>query len=294
MGMIKSMTGFGRAEIRAKFGIFAAEIRTVNHKFLEITYKLPNGLAIFDDKVKNFVKSKIKRGKVYLNLIQEVSPGGAAKIDIDEALAKNYANKLKKLRKELKIEDPVKLADIVSFPGVVNYKLAGKDTTKLWPGVKEAIEKALDRLTKDREREGGFLFRDLTKRMKKIKRIVSVITKGAVSNVQKYKKRLSGRVKELSGGYPVDKGRLEVEVALFAKQSDITEELTRLANHIHNFTRTIKKSGEVGKKLDFIAQELHREINTVGAKSSGFNISRGVIEVKTEIEKIREQLKNIE
>lgn len=292
--MIRSMTGFGKGEVQTKFGFFSAEIKTLNHKFLEITFKLPNSLAIFDDKVKTLVKNRIKRGKIYLNLIHETAEGGTGNIFIDENLARSYSSGLKRLRKKLNIKDPIRLADIVSFPGVINYKLAGKGTAKMWPFVKEVIEEALKKLVKDREKEGNALFKDLIRRINKVNRIVSNIKNKAASNVQKYKKKLEDRIKELSGGYHIDAGRLEVEVALFAKNSDVTEELTRLNNHIHNFTRTIRKDSEVGKKLDFIAQELHREINTIGAKSSGFNVSSGVIEVKTEIEKIREQLKNIE
>ncbi|MGB2706275.1 MAG: YicC/YloC family endoribonuclease [Candidatus Omnitrophota bacterium] len=292
--MIKSMTGFGRTETRTKLGLFAVEIRTLNHKFLEITPKLPNSLVIFDDKVKNLVKNKIKRGKVYLNLIHESTEEASAHLYIDEKLAKSYVSKLKKLKRQLGIEDQIRLAEIISFPGVIDYKPGPKDTSRVWPLMREVVDEALKKLLRDREREGGFLFGDMTKRLRRIKRIVKDIKRSADSNVQTYKRRLKDRIKELSGGYAVDRGRLEVEVAIFAKNSDITEELTRLDNHIRNFTRAIKKSGEVGKKLDFIAQELHREINTVGSKSSGFNISKGVIEIKTEIEKIREQLKNIE
>lgn len=294
MGMIKSMTGFGKAEARTKFGLFTAEIKTLNHKFLEITPKLPNSLAVFDDRIKNLVKNKVKRGKVYLNLVHDTTEEAGGNVFIDENLAKNYSRRLKRLKKQLNIAEPVKLADIISFPGVINYKLAGKDVAKIWPFMKQVIDGALKRLVTDREKEGSFLLKDMKARMKRIEKIVSSIEKSAASNVQNYKKRLRERIKELSSGYPIDKGRLAVEVALFAKNTDITEELTRLDNHIHNFKRSIETGGEVGKKLDFIAQELHREINTVGSKSSGFNISKGVIEVKTEIEKIREQLKNIE
>jgi len=292
--MIKSMTGFGRSESRSSYGLFVSEIRTLNHKFLEITYKLPNSLNVFDDKVKDLVKNKIKRGKVYLNLIHEGPQEAGSHIIMDEDLAASYFKKLKKLKKKLNMEDPIRLSDITTFPGVINYKVTGKDVSRMWPSVKSVIEKALEKLVKDREKEGNFLYRDFVKRMKKIKRIVFEIKKNTTSEVKKYKKKLSDRVRELSGGYKIDKGRLEMEVALFAKNSDITEELTRLVNHTQNFSRTVKKSGEVGKKLDFIAQELHREINTIGSKSSSFGISKGVIEIKTEIEKIREQLKNIE
>ena len=292
--MIKSMTGFGKATVKTKGHAFVSELRTLNHKFLEITPKLPNSLGVFEDRVKALVKNKIRRGKIYLNLTHDTSHEVNTDILIDEKLARTYCNKLRSLKKRLNVEGAPSLADIISFPGVINSKLTEKNVTKLWPSVKEVIGEALEMLVEDREREGSFLFADLTSRVKKIKKIILSIKRNATHNVRNYKKRLQDRIKELSGGYAIDKGRLEVEVALFAKNSDITEELTRLDNHLHNFTKTIRKPGEVGKKLDFIAQELHREINTIGSKSSGFNISKGAIEIKTEIEKIREQLKNIE
>ena len=292
--MIKSMTGFGRSETRGKFGHFIAEIRTLNHKFLEPTYKLPNSLSTFDEKVKDLIKSRVKRGKVYLSLMHEGGHEAGANIFIDEDLAKSYHKKLKKLKNKLNIEGPIRFTEIISLPDVINQKPVQGNLAKMWPFLKKAVGDALDKLVKDREKEGHYLFRDLVKRKKRIKKILLSIKKSAVKDVSNYKKKLSERIKQLTGGYPVDKGRIEMEVALFAKNSDITEELTRLNNHIANFTRTIGKNGEVGKKLDFIAQELHREANTIGSKSSGLNISRGVIEMKTEIEKIREQLKNIE
>jgi len=292
--MIKSMTGFARGEIRTKHGVFTVEIRTLNQKFLEMTYKLPNSLSLFDDRVKDLIKNRIKRGKLYLNLAHE-SPGETgSSIVVDENLAKSYFSRLKKLKKSMGMTDPIKLADVIAFPGVINYRQDTKSAAKMWRSVKAVIEAALKKLIKDREREGSFLLKDIMKRKFKIGKIVSGINKNSASEVKNYKKRLSERVKEISGGYAIDRGRLEMEVALFAKNSDITEEITRLNNHLNNFSRTVRKSGEVGKKLDFIAQELHREINTVGAKSSSFEVSKGVIEAKTEIEKIREQLKNIE
>ena len=292
--MVRSMTGFGKCDLKTKFGLFTVEIKTLNHKFLEITPKLPNSLGVFDERVKSLTKDRIKRGKVYLNLTHDTAEELGGSITVDEKLAKKYHDKLKRLKNRLNIKEPIKLVDIVSFPGVINQKLVSNNITKAWPSVRAVVLSALENLVKDREREGASLYRDLITRIRKIRTIVSRIKTSASSNVNDYKKKLKERVKELTGGYPVDRGRLEMEVALFAKNSDISEELTRLKDHISNFIKTLKKGEEVGKKLDFIAQELHREINTVGAKTSGFNISKGVIEVKTEIEKIREQLKNIE
>ena len=293
--MIRSMTGFGRTEDQNAQGFFICEIRTLNHKFLEMTFRLPNSISIFDDKVKELIKSRISRGKVYLNITEETTHDLGRDVFIDEKLAKGYHNRLKKLKGKLSLSGEIKVSDIISFPGVVNQKLTQKNIQRLWPALKKVISKSMDKLLMDRQREGAFLYRDIIRRVKKIAKTVSTIKRKSNLSVLDYKKKLKNRIKELSGNQPMDNGRIEMEVAIYAKQSDISEELTRLKNHIDNFNRTINKaSGEVGKKLDFIAQELHREINTVGAKSSDYGISMGVIEAKTEIEKIREQLKNIE
>jgi uncharacterized protein (TIGR00255 family) len=292
--MIQSMTGFARAEKRVKFGIFIVEIKTLNHKSLDITYKMSNGLAVFDERAKDLIKNKIGRGKVYLNVMHESAEGDTSHVVINEKLAKQYATKLKKLKRTLSLGDDINLKDIVSFPGVITYKMTQSDINKVWPVLKEVINSAIKKLIKAREREGSFLLKDFLKRIEKIRTITKNIKKNASANVRLYKKKLKDKIKELSDGYTMDRGRLEIEVALFAKNSDITEELTRLDSHIQNFSKIIKGRGEAGKKLDFISQELHREINTIGSKANAFNVSKGVIEIKTEIEKIREQLKNIE
>ena len=164
----------------------------------------------------------------------------------------------------------------------------------MWPPIHKAASLARDKLIVEREKEGRHLYKDFKKRLKRIKRYIVKIRDRSCINVENYKKKLEERIKEISRNQTVNNGRLEIEVALYAKNSDISEEVTRLDNHILNFNKTIDKRGEAGKKLDFIAQELHREINTVGSKSSDYAISKSVIEVKSEIEKIREQLKNIE
>ncbi|MBI4974235.1 MAG: DUF1732 domain-containing protein [Candidatus Omnitrophica bacterium] len=153
---------------------------------------------------------------------------------------------------------------------------------------------ALDRLVSDREKEGKAIFTDINKRAKRIDRMLSVIKSRSHLNIEEHRKRFAERIKDLTGGREIDLGRLEMEVAIFAKNSDISEELMRLKNHLVNLRKTISANGEAGKKLDFIAQELHREINTVGSKVSDFKISKNVIEIKSEIEKIREQAKNVE
>jgi len=292
--MVKSMTGFGRAEARLKNGKVTAEIKTINHKFFDVTLKLPTGITAFEDRIKEILLKRMQRGKVNLSLVYEGKTLKNERISIDARTAKSYYNELVKLRKSLALPDAVTIKDIISLPGVLNYEVSEGSLTAIWPTVKVAIEKAIRSLVIDREKEGRSIYLDLTSRTKSISKMLAVIKKRAHLNIEEYRKRFADRIKDLSGGHTIDLGRLEMEVAIFAKNCDISEEITRLQNHLVNFDKTIAGSGEVGKKIDFIAQELHREINTIGSKASDFKISKNVIEIKGEIEKIREQAKNLE
>ena len=292
--MIRSMTGFGRGEATFKNGKVTIEIKTVNHKFFDATLKLPNGISAFEDRIKELLQKKVNRGKVNLNLIYDGVLLKAERIAINRKTAKNYYDELTRLKKYLGLEDAVTTKDLVALPGVLTYVALDENLSKLWPTVKAALDKALGKLTKDREKEGHSTYLDLMKRAKNIERMMAVIKSRAHLNIEEYRRRFADRVKDLTGGRDIDRGRLEMEVAIYAKNSDISEEIARLKNHLSNFMKTIAGNGEVGKKVDFIAQELHREINTIGSKASDFKISKNVIEVKGEIEKIREQAKNLE
>ena len=292
--MIRSMTGFGSGRAKTRSGVLTAEIKTVNHKFLEITCKLPNSLSFFEEKIKEILQKRIKRGKVYFNLIYEGSSPHAESLFVDKKLAQSYYNKLKFLKGSFKLGGEISLADIISFPGVLEYKSKEKDISNLWPSVFKATNAALKKLINEREKEGTELCKDFKYRIKRIEKHLSKIKERESINVKEYKNKLEKRIKEISGSHEINNGRIEMEVALYAKNSDITEEVTRLKNHILNFGKTIPQKSESGKKLDFIAQELHRETNTIGSKSNDYPISKSVIEIKSEIEKIREQLKNIE
>jgi uncharacterized protein (TIGR00255 family) len=288
------MTGFGKAESILPKGRIIVEIKTVNHKFLDVSLRLPAGMSIFEDKVKDVLQKGIRRGKVNINIAYEGALLKEGRVVIDRKTAKRYYDELSKLEKLLKLKDGIKVRDLAALPGVVNYEIEEAKIAALWPKVKAALDKAISRLDKDREKEGGALFLDLSSRAKRIKSLLGTIRSRAHLNIEEYRRKFAERVGDLTGGRTIDIGRLEMEVAIFAKNSDISEEITRLDNHLNNFLKTISEPGEVGKKIDFIAQELHRETNTIGSKASDFKISKSVIEIKGEIEKIREQAKNLE
>ena len=292
--MISSMTGFGKGAARFRGGAITVEIKTLNHKFFDATLKLPNNIIIFEDRIKEALQKKLKRGKINLNLIYEGSALKDERISINRKTAANYYRELTSLTNEIGMKDSMGVGELITLPGVINYEVVERGLAKLWPKIKEALEKAIKRLVFDREREGRSIYADLAKRIKKIGTMLSAIKARAHMNLEEYRRRFAERVNDLAGGRDIDRGRLEMEVAIFAKNSDISEEIAPLKNHLVNLKNSISSASDVGKKLDFIAQELHREANTIGSKASDFKISKNVIEIKSEIEKIREQAKNVE
>ncbi|MBN1871306.1 MAG: YicC family protein [Candidatus Omnitrophica bacterium] len=292
--MIKSMTGYGCGESLSRSGLFKVEIKTVNNKFFDMSAKLPNGLFVFEDKIREYVQKKIKRGRVHLSVAYENTSKRAKRVTLNQELAASLLREIKKLKKEQDLKGDIDVNQIVSFPGLLTFSDSISDVNRLWSNIKDALDKAILHLDKSRTREGYNLAKDLHRRLKIIKTHIIFITKRADVNVKNYKKDFARRIKELSGGIEMDKGRLEQEVAIYAKNCDITEELTRINSHLVNFNKFLSLEGERGKMLDFMAQELMREANTIGAKSSDFHISNHAIKIKSEIEKIREQVKNIE
>jgi uncharacterized protein (TIGR00255 family) len=288
------MTGFGKGEARFKSGKVTIEIKTVNHKFFDATLRLPNGITAFEDRIKEILQKKVNRGKINLSLAYDGSLLKGDKISVNKKIAKNYFKELEGLKKYLGLQEEIKIKDIITLPGIVSFDSLEEGLTTFWPKIKKALDMAIGNLVIDREKEGKALAADLTSRTKKINSLLVSIKSRAHLNIDEYRRRFADRVRDLAGGRDIDIGRLEMEVAIFAKNSDISEEITRLENHLTNFNKTISSGGEVGKKIDFIAQELHRETNTIGSKSGDFKISKIVIEIKGEIEKIREQAKNLE
>ena len=292
--MIRSMTGYGCGESSGPRGIFKVELKTVNNKFFDLSAKLPNGLFVFEDKIREYVQKKVKRGRVHLAVSYENTSKKTKRVLLNKELASSLLREIKKLKREENLKGDVNVNQIIAFPGLFTFSDSLVDSRKFWPNLKEALDRALKNLNKSRSREGHNLSGDLRNRIKRIKKHVDFITKRADINIEHYKKNFSKRISELSGGIDIDKGRLEQEVAIYAKNCDITEELTRIKSHLVNFDNFLTLKGETGKMLDFMAQELMREANTIGAKSSDFLISNHSIKIKSEVEKIREQVKNIE
>jgi uncharacterized protein (TIGR00255 family) len=275
--MIKGMTGFGRAQERIKgIGRASVELRSTNHKFLEMVAHLPEGLLSLEDKIKNEIGSKIKRGRVTcaVNFFEGVAPF----LLMNKPLIKDYLGLIKCARKEFCINDNISINTLINLPGVLSLSQAKSSAPRIWPRIKPLVRKALDDLTNMRTREGKAVYKFLKRRADSLECDISIIEK-------KFKKLISNKLALMS---------TVEERSGFLKTSDITEELERLEFHIKNFKHKLLSTDPVGKELDFIAQEMLREANTLGAKSFDKMISGRVIQVKSQIEKIREQVQNIE
>lgn len=291
--MLKSMTGFGAGKSKINFGTITVEIRTLNHRYLEISARIPESIRSFEKKIKNLLHKKIKRGRVELSLNVDRENENDFEIKINKNVVSKYYTALKKLKKEFKIGDQITVGEILNFPEIIEYKRKRYDLSKYWSKVKIVIDKALSDLFKFRKEEGRIIYNDLLKRVRAIEILTNRIKKRLPVVLKDKKERF---LKHLRGSNTKDINdeKLKLDLAAYVRNSDITEEITRIDAHLKNFKNSLKSNDEIGRKLDFIAQELNREANTIAAKSQDYQISKAVIEVKAEIEKIREQVQNVE
>ena len=290
--MIKSMTGYGTSKKTTKSGLIRVEIRTLNHRYLDIATRLPESCLVFENKIKDLLKQVIKRGRVNLLLILDDQNKRFPQVSIDFKLAGRYCNLLKNLQKNLELSSPISLEQIISFPQVVIFKEKKEDLNKYWPDIKKAIILALKKVASFRSAEGRTIYKDLKNRICGINRTTRLIEEKTPRVVKKFREKLKKRIKNLDK--VTDKKRIETEVALFSQNVDVSEEITRIKGHVKEFLKNLNSSHEVGKKLDFITQEIYREANTLSAKASDYLISSEAIEIKNQLEKIREQLQNVE
>ncbi|MFH1061475.1 MAG: YicC/YloC family endoribonuclease [Candidatus Omnitrophota bacterium] len=292
--MIKSMTGFGKGKAAFADGNIQIELKTFNHKYFEISYKLPDNLQEIETQVKNTIKKQICRGKLYLWVHYEQLEDNSANIVIDQKKLNRYYTLLKDIKKQLKLKDDISLSQLMAYPDIIITKPAKENKKALHKAANLAISRALSALIGMRKKEGLALYKDLSDRAKTIEKSLQKVSVFLPEEINRFRTKLKKKVSSSSDKNGVSRERVEAEVGLFAKSCDIAEEITRLKAHLANFKSTLKSADEVGKVLDFIAQEIQREINTIGAKSSDFRIAKEVIKVKGEVEKIREQVQNVE
>ena len=291
--MIRSMTGFGAGRAAQGDEEIDIEVRSVNHKFCEVKVRLPRELAALELEVSRAVKERLARGGIEVALRRAAGHGILAP-RVDMALAEQYARAFGEIRTRLGLPDAVTLAHILSAEGVVSLEERKIDLEAARAAVLAALEKALQALTAMRQREGEALARDLEGRTSQLERLVAQVETLAPQSIEHYRARLQERIQEVARGFTPDPARLAQEVALFADRMDVSEEITRLRSHLAQ-TRALVSGGEpAGRKMEFLVQEMHREANTIGSKSQSAEIASLVVAVKAEIERMREQVQNVE
>lgn len=291
---MNSMTGYGHAELKTKLGKFIVEIASVNSRFLDFYIKLPRSLSFLELRVKELISKKISRGKVNVNIDLEEAESMPGKYLINSRAVKEYYQQLKAIKKNLNLSGEITIRDILLLPGIAESELYNIDLEESWKLMQKVIDKALTAMITMRQKEGKALLKVMNQRLDLMNKTILEIEKKSHNSIEVYRDKLSRRIKELLETPLTDSKRLEEEIVLFADRTDITEELTRLRIHIEQFGKTLSQKEQIGKKLNFILQEMNRETNTIGAKCSEFSISSQVIYLKEEIEKLREQVQNIE
>lgn len=289
------MTGYGKGEYENELYKFVIEIKSVNHRYNDILVKMPRHISYLEDKIKKNIKDKISRGKVdvYVNL--EYVNESAIDVKVDVALAKSYKEALEGLTGDLGMEDNVRLNNILSMNEVVRTERKSVDEDLIEDSLLNALNIAIINITEMRENEGRELKNDMLIKLDNIKNNLEVIKERSPSVVLEYKEKLRDRINELlDNSLAIDEERLSTEVAIFADKSSIDEEIVRLESHIKQFKNILEEEDSVGRKLDFLIQEFNREINTIGSKANDIVISKHVVDLKAELEKIREQVQNIE
>lgn len=291
--MLRSMTGFGHCEYMEKDISFSIEIKTVNHRYSDVFLRMPKQISSFEDRVRNLISKRIQRGKIDIYITYDNKSADALEVLLDEKLAKAYADALKKIAENLGLRDDISVSSLARFPDIL--RLEKKDSDEAVGQVLEkAVTKALDVLLEMREKEGARLKESLLELLNEIEVYVKRVSLRAPLVVKEYKEKMEARISELVELHHLDPIRLATEVALFADKCSVDEELVRLGSHVIQMREMLEAGSPVGKKADFLIQEMNREVNTIGSKASDLEITRCVVELKSEIEKLREQIQNIE
>lgn len=289
------MTGYGKAEALIDGRKYAVEIRSLNHRYLEISLRLPGSLSVLETEIKRRIGERFSRGRIEVAI--RVDTNGnmeEGKLELNLPLIRNYYTLMQRLRDEFQLQGEVSLEHLTGFKDVFTPAEVEVDMTLISEHIEIVLDQAVDLLMDMRKKEGGLLMTDLEERIRLIEGCLSVISERAPRCVQEYQRRLSERVRELAGGVDIDAARLAQEVAIMADKSDVTEEIVRLNSHISQFHEMLNSENAIGRKIDFLIQEMNREINTIGSKTGDLEISRNVIEIKSELAKLREQVQNIE
>ncbi|MCM1367303.1 MAG: YicC family protein [Roseburia sp.] len=291
---MKSMTGYGRGVAARNSRTVTVELKSVNNRFLEISCRLHKSMAYVDDAIQKSIKQSVSRGSVDVYFSYENLSESSKKVSIDRALAAEYVNAAKLLRAEYMLEDDYNVTALLRTPDVVNVSVPEDDREEVVALTKEAVAAALLKLDEMRKTEGDGIYKDLMSIIGNLQKLLDAAVKRAPLVVADYKKNMLARVKELLDGYAPDEARVLNEVAFFADKADINEEISRLDSHIRQFKAICAENAPQGRRLDFLTQEMVREVNTMGSKSNDITLTGYVVAMKNEVEKLKEQVRNVE
>jgi uncharacterized protein (TIGR00255 family) len=292
--MIRSMTGYGRGSIEMDGRSYTIEIKSVNHRYCDLNTKIPKSIMPLEDRIRKTVQSRLNRGKIDIFVTQNLFDKKDVSAFLNKSLADSYFNCLTEIKERYNLRDDISLSLISKFPEVITAKQEDEDGEELWDGLENALNNALDMIVQMREREGFKLTEDIISKCRGIKEKVLVIEEKSSDIVQEYTDKLKLRLNDLLKDYKVDENRLALEVALLADKASIDEEIVRLKSHLVQVKETLELDEPVGRKLDFIIQEMNRETNTIASKASNLDVINIMLSIKNEIEKIREQVQNLE
>lgn len=292
--VIRSMTGYGRGVARTGMHDVTVEIRSVNHRFFEFSARVPRGYGYLEEKLKKQIGTQVSRGKVEVNVAISAAEGGGAQVELNEELVRGYVQALRSLCVPFMLEDDLSLSAVARLPEVFSVRRSEEDEEAVWQEVLPAVEEALRRFFDMREREGARLEADMREKLETLERHVAFVEERSPETVRLYRERLYQKMTELLENRAVDEQRILLEAGLYADRVAVDEETVRLRSHLEQFKQFLASPEAVGRRLDFLVQEINRETNTIGSKAQDAPTAGVVVEMKSEIEKIREQIQNIE
>lgn len=292
--MIRSMTGYGRSQQTLDGRDILVEIRSVNHRYFEFSARVPRAYGYLEEKLKSFLQGRVSRGKVEAGVSIFNIDGKDASIEVNRSIAQGYIDALRSANETLGLDDDLKLSNLMRLPDIFNVIKNTEDEEVIWNSVKIAAEEALDNFVSMREAEGRKMREDIVSRLDCIGRMVDTVEERSPMVTEAYRQRLYGKLCEVLADKKIDEQRILAEAAIFSEKTAVDEETVRLKSHIQQFRGLLETDEPVGRKLDFLIQEFNRESNTIGSKAQDVEITKIVVELKSEIEKIREQIQNIE
>ena len=292
--MIRSMTGYGRAEVLVNGRNILVEIRSVNHRYFEFSCRSPRAYGFLESRLKTYLQGKLSRGKVDVNVSIQTVEGSSASVQVNRELAASYVQALRALEEPLGLRDDLSLSVISRFSDIFTVNKETEDEDAIWADVLQVADEATGQFVQMRETEGAKMKEDVESRLDFILQAVEQVEARSPKTVEEYRARLYNKMSEVLGNTQIDEQRILTEAALYAEKIAVSEETVRLRSHVGQFRAILAQGGPVGRKLDFLIQECNRETNTIGSKAQDIEIARIVVDIKSEIEKIREQIQNIE